>query len=66
MNIYEFLPPENSCHNYFIQSDSLEEAIEKFIRWQEKEFTTLEEHWEEEEIRDPENWQIDNTIHFIV
>jgi hypothetical protein len=65
MITYEFLPPEDSCHNYFVQADTLEEAIEKFKAWQKKEFTNLEDHWDDEEIKDPENWQTDSSIHFI-
>lgn len=62
MIMWEFEPPEGSCHNYIVKADYLELAIEKFITWQNE---NLESKWPEEIIRDKTNWSNNMSTHII-
>lgn len=62
--VYEFVPPEGSCHQYFIKADSEENAIEKFLVWQDANFKKGS-RWPKKEVRNDENWRLAYTCNII-
>lgn len=61
--IYSFTHSSSGCYQYLVGTNDLDEAIEKFIKWQNKERDFHK--FPEEMIRDESNWTIDTTIHII-
>lgn len=58
MNYFEFVPPEKGCKIYVIKSENSENinnAIEKFLQWQNKELD-IYLRWPEEVVKDKDNW----------
>jgi len=51
--IYEFMPPECVCHTYLVRALTKEQAIEKFLKWQE---TSLDYPWPEGVIEAEDHW----------
>jgi len=55
MKLFEFIPPDNPCFYYVVKADNMDQAIEKFLKW-EDENLDLELKWSEEIVKDPDNW----------
>lgn len=61
MELFQFVPPEGSCHVYLVKADYLILAMNKFIKWQE----VFENGWPEEAVKNESNWTVDTSIIFI-
>jgi hypothetical protein len=61
MELFEFVPPEGSCHIYVVKADYLILAMNKLIKWQEP----LENKWPEKIVKDESNWSMNMSTIFI-
>lgn len=60
--IYEFVTPECTCHVYLVRAETKDQAIEKFLKWQE---VNLDYPWPEDIIKDEDNW-MKNSSTFLI
>lgn len=61
--LFQFIPPEGGCHQYFVHALIEKEAIEKFIIWQEENLNTGS-RWPLDIIKNEDNW-IESDVIFV-
>lgn len=65
IGVFTFCPGDAGCHSYHILAKNIEEAIDKFDYWQQKNLD-LEYRWPSKKVKDTDNWyENDASIHIV-